>query len=377
MAPLRPQDERWMARALALAARAAGETNPNPMVGCVIVQGGRVVGEGFHTRAGQPHAEVVALGRAGARARGATLYVNLEPCSHVGRTPPCAPHVAAAGLRRVVVAHGDPNPQVHGRGLRLLRRHGLSVTTGVLEAEARQLNERFLLPFRSGRPFVLLKVAMTLDGRIATATGDSKWITRPAARATARQLRRLHDAVLVGVGTVRADDPLLAPAPALRRPFARVVLDSHYRIPLDSRLVRSARRLPLIVIGLDVAARRRQALAARGVTVLVDSRARSRVRLPWALDALRQRGITSVMVEGGAEVLGAFLAERLFDRLALFRAARLLGGRGSLGAFGGPDPKRIRQALDLVPTAPPVGLPSSSAVGAEGPEFWRRARRGR
>jgi diaminohydroxyphosphoribosylaminopyrimidine deaminase / 5-amino-6-(5-phosphoribosylamino)uracil reductase len=367
-------DERWMRRVLALAARAAGETNPNPLVGCVVVRAGRLVGKGHHVRAGAPHAEVLALAQAGALARGATLYVNLEPCAHQGRTPPCAPQVAAAGVSRVVVAHTDPNPLVSGRGLALLRRHGIAVTTGLLAAEARRLNERFLLPFRTGRPFVLLKAAITLDGKIATVTGDSKWITGPAARTQARRLRRLHDAVLVGIGTVLADDPLLLPQPPLSRPFQRVVLDARFRIPLTSRLVRSARRTPLVIAGLDVNPRKRQALEAAGATVLTDSGGRRGVRLAWLMRALERRGIRSLMVEGGSEVLGAFLAARLVDQVALFRAPLLLGGRDSLPAFGGRGPRRISQALALVPAAPPAGVSPLGATDSNIVEFWRPAR---
>ena len=359
-----------MRRALALAARAAGETNPNPLVGCVIVKSGRVVAQGFHARAGSPHAELIALERAGERARGATLYVNLEPCTHQGRTPPCAPRVAAAGLRRVVVALRDPNPLVGGRGLALLRRNGLALTIGVLAAEAAQLNERFLLPFSRRRPFVLLKAALTLDGKIATASGDSKWITGPAARAQARGLRRLQDAVLVGIGTVLADDPLLLPQPGLRRPFYRVVLDSRFRIPLASRLVQSARRTPLIVVGRNVNAAKRRALLAAGVSVLVQGGASRRVRLPWLMSELLRQGIRSLMVEGGSEVLGAFLAARLFDQVALFRAPLLLGGQDARSAFGGKSPGQIGAALAL------SRLPSSFAPARLGRseeqfELWR------
>ena len=369
------EDARWMRRALSLAASAAGETNPNPLVGCVIVKAGRVVGKGFHARAGSPHAEVIALERAGERARGATLYVNLEPCAHQGRTPPCAPRVAAAGLRRVVVAQRDPNPLVSGRGLALLRRHGLSVSTGVLTAEAARLNERFLQPFRTKRPFVTLKAALTLDGKIATAAGDSKWITGAAARVQARRLRRLHDAVLVGIGTVLADDPLLLPRPTLARPFHRVVLDSRFRIPLTSRLVRSASRGPVIVVGHSVSSAKRRALEAAGVTVWIDRSASQRVRLPWLMRQLMRHGIRSLMVEGGSAVLGAFLAERIVDLVALFRAPSILGGQDSLSAFGGRGPLKIPQALALVPTAPPAGItPEAVACGCR-VEFWLPTRR--
>jgi diaminohydroxyphosphoribosylaminopyrimidine deaminase/5-amino-6-(5-phosphoribosylamino)uracil reductase len=219
----RHEDAFWMARALDLAERGRGETNPNPMVGCVVVKDDRVVGEAWHRRAGGPHAEVLALERAGAQARGATLYVNLEPCAHQGRTPPCAPRLAAARLRRVVAAVRDPNPAVDGRGLALLRRSGVAVTAGVMESDALLLNEPFLVAARRRRPFVLLKAALTLDGRIATRTGDSKWITSPAQRHEARRMRRRHDGVAVGIGTVLADDPLLLPQPAVHRPFHRIV----------------------------------------------------------------------------------------------------------------------------------------------------------
>jgi diaminohydroxyphosphoribosylaminopyrimidine deaminase / 5-amino-6-(5-phosphoribosylamino)uracil reductase len=340
-----PDDERWMKRALTLAARGLGQTNPNPMVGCVVVKRGRVIAEGWHERAGGPHAEVVALERAGRRARGATLYLNLEPCAHFGRTPPCAPQVAASGVTRVVAAVRDPNPRVAGRGLALLRRAGVEVRTGVLESAARALNERFLLAMRERRTFVLLKAALTLDGRIATASGDSKWITGAAQRRAARGLRRLFDGVAVGIGTVLADDPLLLPTPRVRRPFHRFVLDSHLRIPLTSRLVETARRQPVWVLAVDGNERRRRALEERGVRVV--TRRGGRLEPEWIARTLFERGLTSLMVEGGGEVLGSFLHARLFDQVALFRAPLLLGGRGSRSAFGGPDPKTIAEACRL------------------------------
>ena len=366
----RKEDEKWMARALGLAARGMGETNPNPLVGCVVVKSGRVVGQGFHARAGGPHAEQIALARAGPQARGATLYVTLEPCSHTAkRTPPCVPEVLASGVRRVVVAMRDPNPAVDGRGLRQLRRAGLRVSAGVLVREARLLNERFVVAQRERRPFVLLKAALTLDGRIATASGDSKWITGARERARARGLRRLHDAVLVGIGTALADDPLLLPTPPLARPFHRVILDSRLRLPLSSRLVRSARRSRVLVLGHENAVRRR-ALEGRGVVVRTDRRGAGPLALRFVLRALWAEGVRSVMVEGGSEVLGSFLAARLFDEVVLFRAPLLLGGRGSLAAFGGKDPRRIREAVRLEPAGAP------SHVGFE---RWRpvRLRKGR
>ena len=347
-----------MRRALALAARGLGETNPNPVVGCVVARQGRVLGEGFHRRAGAPHAEVEALGRAGASAKGATLYVTLEPCAHHGRTPPCAPLVRDSGVRRVVAALRDPDPRVAGRGLRLLRSAGVEVETGTLAAEAEALNSRFLTAARRGRPFVLLKAALTLDGRIATAGGASKWITSPAQRCQARWLRRLHDAVVVGIGTVLADDPLLLPQPRTRRPFARVVLDTRLRLPLASRLVRSASaRTPVLVVTAAAGGARRRALEARGVEVVKVATRGGRVEPRALLAALRERGLASVMVEGGSEVLGSFLAARLVDEVALFRAPLLLGGRGSKAAFGGGDPRAIRDALRLEPVPAEPGFP--------------------
>jgi diaminohydroxyphosphoribosylaminopyrimidine deaminase / 5-amino-6-(5-phosphoribosylamino)uracil reductase len=360
-------DEKWMDRALALAVLGLGETNPNPAVGALVVKHGRVVGQGHHARAGGPHAEVIALRRAGRAAQGATLYVTLEPCSHTGKTPPCAPLVAASGVRQVVVAMRDPNPRVDGRGLRALQRSGLQVKVGVREDAARRLNRSFVTAQTKRRPHVLLKAALTLDGRIATASGDSKWITGPRERAQARALRRLYDAVLVGIGTVLADDPLLLPSPRLKRPLVRVVLDSRLRLPLRGRLVRSARRGPILVLGHENA-RRRRALEARGITVRTDRRSKGPLDLRFVLRALWAEGVRSVMVEGGAEVLGSFLRARLFDEVALFRAPLLLGGRGSRAAFGGKDPKRIAGALRLAPLSPPPGAHY---------ELWRPVRRGR
>jgi diaminohydroxyphosphoribosylaminopyrimidine deaminase/5-amino-6-(5-phosphoribosylamino)uracil reductase len=347
-------DVRHMQRALELAARGLGDTNPNPLVGCVVVDpNGAVVGEGWHQRAGGAHAEVAALAAAGDRARGATLYVTLEPCSHQGRTPPCAPRVREAGVARVVVAMRDPNPAVDGRGLAQLRDAGVAVSLGVCKAEALQQNERFVVAARGERPFVLLKAALTLDGRIATRTGDSQWITTPAQRRTARALRRQFDAVCAGVGTVIADDPRLLPTPAVARPFTRVVLDSHLRIPLQSKLVRQARRSRVWVLACASHPRRRQELEARGVRVLIGPPKHGRVSLPWALGVLRQEGIWSLMVEGGSEVLGAFLHARLMDQVALFRAPLLLGGRASLPAFGADGPARVRDAMRLRPATSP------------------------
>ena len=314
-----------------------------------------------------------ALRQSGARARGATLYVTLEPCSHFGRTPPCGPLVREHGVGRVVVATQDPNPLVSGRGLALLRRGGIEVVSGVLAAEAQRLNARFLTSARLPRPFVLLKAATTLDGRIATSCGHSKWITSPAQRRQARWLRRLHDAVLVGVGTALADDPLLLPSPRTRRPLTRIVLDSSLRLPASSRLARTASaRTPVLALSCVEDALRRRSLEACGVeVVIVPADERGRVSLRPALEALRRRGLTSLMVEGGSEVLGAFLAARIADEVALFRAPLLLGGRGSRPAFGGEDPATVEDALRVapVPAEPPFPWPWPPRF-----ELWRPTR---
>jgi diaminohydroxyphosphoribosylaminopyrimidine deaminase/5-amino-6-(5-phosphoribosylamino)uracil reductase len=368
------EDARWMARALDLARRGLGETSPNPMVGCVLVKRGRRVGEGWHRRAGGPHAEVIALRAAGAAARGATAYVTLEPCAHQGRTPPCAPALIRAGVRRVVAAMRDPNPPVDGRGLAILRRAGVEVTVGVAADEAVALNEVFVLAAPLRRPFVMLKAAMTLDGRIATAAGESKWITAPAQRRRARALRRLHDGVAVGVGTVLADDPLLLPVPRTRRPFHRVIFDSRLRTPLRSRLVSSARADAPLWIVTTTAAEGAEALEARGVRILAAPARAGRVDLEWGLEALRAEGLWSLMVEGGSDLLGALLAARLFDQVALFRGPLLLGGRNSRPAFGGPDPARLSAAARLTTRSlilPARSVAASPAAPTDGTyELW-------
>ncbi len=359
-----------MRRALTLAARGLGETNPNPVVGCVVVRGGRVLGEGWHARAGGPHAEVVALRQAGSRARGATLYVTLEPCAHLGRTPPCAPLVRDSGVARVVVATPDPNPLVRGRGLALLRRAGIAVTTGVLAGEAARLNERFLLSARLGRPFVLLKAATTLDGRIATASGHSKWITGPAERRQARWLRRLHDAVLVGIGTALADDPLLLPSPRTRRPFTRVVLDSRLRLPLESRLVRTASaRQPVLVLTCRDEPARCLELEAAGVTVVpVAAERRTRRDPRCARSAPRARHHER---DGRGRLGGPGLVPR---RPAPRRRSRSSARRScwGAGAAGRPSAARIRWQiadglrLEPVPDEPPFPWPWPPRF-----ELWR------
>ncbi|MBD0273784.1 MAG: bifunctional diaminohydroxyphosphoribosylaminopyrimidine deaminase/5-amino-6-(5-phosphoribosylamino)uracil reductase RibD [Acetobacteraceae bacterium] len=324
-------DLNHMRAALALARRGLGNTWPNPSVGCVLVRDGRVVGRGWTQPGGRPHAETEALARAGEAARGATAYVTLEPCSHWGRTPPCCDALIAAGVSRVVVAAGDPDPRVDGRGLRRLREAGVVVELGLLEAEARAVIAGFVRRITRGLPLVTLKLATSLDGRIATATGESRWITGPAARRAAHGLRATHDAVLVGSGTVLADDPdLTCRVPGMARvPVARVVADTRLRTPLGSRLVQTAREAPTWIV-----TRTGQPPAAlapflqAGVEVLPVRAREGGLDLHALLGALARRGVTRVLAEGGAGVAAGLLRAGLVDRAAWFHAPGVMGGDG-------------------------------------------------
>jgi len=331
-------DERFMRRALGLAERARGLTSPNPLVGAVVVAGGSIVGEGFHEAAGCPHAEIVALVAAGNHARGATLYVTLEPCVHHGRTPPCAPAVVAAGVRRVVIATRDPDPRVDGHGFETLRAAGVDVAVGVLGDEAVRQNRVFLTSTRRGRPHVTLKAAMTLDGRIADVHGASQWITGEAARREAHRLRSEADAIIVGVETALRDDPALTvrlERPWPREPY-RVVLDTSGRTPPAARLISAGTASrAVVVVGRRAPDERTRALEATGATVIRVSESNARVDVGQALAGLFARDVRAVLVEGGSEVHAAFLEAGLVDRVAVFVAPRLLGGRAAPGVVGG------------------------------------------
>jgi diaminohydroxyphosphoribosylaminopyrimidine deaminase/5-amino-6-(5-phosphoribosylamino)uracil reductase len=320
-------DIRMMEEALALAKRAAGRTSPNPLVGAVIAVDGRVVGRGFHARAGEAHAEIVALRDAGERARGATLYVTLEPCAHAGRTGPCTEAVIAAGIRRVVVAMVDPDTQVNGRGIARFRDAGLHVEVGLLEAQARWTNEFFIKHRRTGMPFVTLKWAMSLDGKTAAEPGRPTTITGDEARRFAHTLRDTYDAVLVGVGTVLADDPqLTCRIPAGRHPL-RVVADSRLRTPRDAKVVRDVSQARTLIVTTSAAPRERvEELRAAGAEVLVQPYADDRVDLRALLEELGRRGLLSVLVEGGGTLNASLLAGGLVDKVIALVAPTLLGG---------------------------------------------------
>lgn len=359
-----------MGAALGLARRWLGRTWPNPTVGCVIVApDGRVVGRGFTQAGGRPHAETEALAQAGDRSRGATAYVSLEPCAHHGKTPPCAEALVAAGIQRCVIATGDPDPRVAGGGIAILTAAGIEILDGVLEEEARDLNAGFFTRIAQGRPLVTLKLATSLDGKIATLSGESKWITGPAARSLGHQLRASHDAILVGSGTALADDPeLTCRLSGLKeRSPVRIVLDSRLRLPLSARLVADQTRHPTwLVTGADHAPARLAPYREAGVTLIQLPIGKSgRVDLPAVLMSLGELGLTRLLVEGGANLATSLLAADLVDRLAWFQAPLVIGddGMAGIGELGRGQLDRIQR----------FALVSDQRIGPDGFALYRRA----
>ncbi|HEY8346781.1 MAG TPA: bifunctional diaminohydroxyphosphoribosylaminopyrimidine deaminase/5-amino-6-(5-phosphoribosylamino)uracil reductase RibD [Symbiobacteriaceae bacterium] len=364
------QDETYMLEALRLAARARCRTHPNPMVGCIIVRDGQVVGTGYHHRAGEPHAEVLALREAGNAARGATVYVTLEPCAHYGRTPPCADALIRAGVARVVAAMADPDPRVAGRGLQRLKDAGIRTECGLLEEEARTLNRAYLKLKATGRPLVILKWAMTLDGKIACTSGDSRWVTGEVARSHVHQIRDQVDAILVGVGTALRDDPELTARPSRPGPLPgwaggldpgpdpdwrprdplRIVLDSAARLPLEARLLspalqdRPSPNRTLVAVTHRAKPEKRRALEEKGAEVLVLPEQKEGVALEPLLEELGRRGIGTLLVEGGSQVHGSFLARGLADYVMVYVAPKLVGGAGAPGPVGGIGLQRMADA---------------------------------
>jgi len=359
-----------MQQALRLAAMGRGRTHSNPMVGCVLVGNGRVVGTGYHRKRGEPHAETHALRQAGEMARGATAYVTLEPCAHVGLTPPCANALAEAGVSRVVVAMVDPDPRVAGRGIGILRAAGIEAEAGLMEEEARQLNRAWLTWKATGRPMVVLKWAMTLDGKIACASGDSRWVTSDEARAHLHQIRDQVDAILVGETTARRDDPELTARPAgpgalpgwagsidpgpdpewQPKDPLRIVLDSMARMSLEARLLspelqeRPRPNKTLIAHGPQASILKLQALQKAGAETLELPERAHGLELEPLLDDLGRRGITSLLVEGGGRVHWSFLAHRLADYLMVYTAPKLVGGAGAPGPVAGPGLMAMAEA---------------------------------
>ncbi len=342
-------DKKYMRMALNLAQKAKGRTSPNPMVGAVVVKSGKVISTGFHRRAGESHAEAIALKKAGPFARGATLYVTLEPCSHTNkRTPPCAPLVMQSGIKRVVVAMIDPNPHVSGGGIKVLRKAGISVVTGVLEQEALKLNETFVKFITKGLPFVTLKIAQTLDGKIATASGESQWITGEKAREEGHCLRDTNDAILVGINTILKDNPSLTTRISSGRDPVRVILDSRLRIPRVAKVLTQKSTSKTIIATLATAPRTKiMKLRDAGADVLLVKSELGRVDLRDLMMKLAKRGIMSVLVEGGAEVYASAIRAGITDKVVLFIAPMLMTGADSLCAIGGMSPKRLDEAILL------------------------------
>ncbi len=343
-------DQTYMQRALELAAMALGRTSPNPVVGAVIVKDGQLVGEGYHHKAGTPHAEIHALREAGFQAAGSTVYVSLEPCSHYGRTPPCADALIEAGVQRVVIATLDPNPQVAGRGMQKLLAAGIEVKTGIMEREARILNEAFFKHIQTGLPFVALKTAMTLDGKIATESGDSRWITSSDARLYVHQLRNTYDAILAGIGTVLHDDPMLntrLDSDDIHNPI-RIIIDGNLDLPLDSQIVTSSNEQRSIVFCTQQALiEREDKLKKAGCEVIRLSAEDDLVPLEKVMKHLGKIGICSLLVEGGGEINASLLEKQLADKVYTFIAPKIVGGRTAPSPVRGRGLNLMQDAWEL------------------------------
>lgn len=339
-----------MLQVLELAQKGRGRTSPNPMVGALIVKNGRVLSRGFHKKAGGDHAELVAIKKAGAQARGAELILNLEPCCHTGKTPPCTSAIIAAGIKKVVVGMKDPNPLVAGKGIAKLRRNGIQVVTGVLRKECEKLNEVFCKFITTKTPFIILKSAISLDGKIATRTGDSKWITGPQARERVHQIRHEVDAILVGPGTVLADNPRLTtrlPGGGGKHPI-RIILDAREVLPLSAKVFQNSRSQKVIyVCGQTLSSNRRSALEKKNVEILVVKEKKGRLNLKDLVKKLGALQVTSVLVEGGAGVNASVLHADLVDKVILFLAPILIGGQDAPGLIGGNGIKRLQEAFRI------------------------------
>ncbi|MEW6409451.1 MAG: bifunctional diaminohydroxyphosphoribosylaminopyrimidine deaminase/5-amino-6-(5-phosphoribosylamino)uracil reductase RibD [Nitrospirota bacterium] len=343
------KDEYFMRLALRLAEKGKGKTNPNPLVGAVVVKNGRVCGRGYHKKAGMPHAEKVAIEDAGSDAKGATLYVNLEPCCHhEKKTPPCTSLIANSGITRVVIGCIDPNPYVSGRGIKELDDAGIEVTTGILEEESKRLNEVFFKYITTKKPFVILKAAITIDGKIATSTGKSQWITGEKARQAVHRLRNQVDAVLVGIGTILKDNPNLTARTKSKKAKdpCRVIVDSLLNIPLDSNvLIQKSSAPTYIVTTKPVPEDRVKHLKDLGAKILFFDSINNHISLNQLMIRLGEIGITSVMIEGGSRINASALRERIVDKIILFVAPKILGGKNAIGMVGGISPESLEDAI--------------------------------
>jgi diaminohydroxyphosphoribosylaminopyrimidine deaminase/5-amino-6-(5-phosphoribosylamino)uracil reductase len=340
----------FMKLALRLARRGYGRTSPNPMVGAVLVKNGKIIGHGWHRRAGEPHAEIVALRMAESRGidpRGAALYVSLEPCCTLGRTPPCTEAIRASGIKRLVVGATDPNPAHAGKGLRILTRVGIAVVKGLLETEATRLNEAFNHWIVHRTPFVTVKAAMSLDGKIATRTGDSKWITGRKARAYGMHLRRGADAILVGVNTIIRDNPSLTVRPARQAGLRRIILDSNARTPLTSNVVTDEHAALTTIVVARSAPSRRAAALSRRVHVWFAPARQGKIDLRWLLKKLGEEKVAALLVEGGGEVNASFLLAKRAHRIAFFYSPKIIGGRDAIKAISGDGVQSVADAIGL------------------------------
>jgi diaminohydroxyphosphoribosylaminopyrimidine deaminase/5-amino-6-(5-phosphoribosylamino)uracil reductase len=343
-------DERFMKKVIRLARRGLGSTSPNPVVGALIVKDDQIISSGYHKRAGAPHAEIVALSKAGERTRGSSLYVNMEPCNHYGRTPPCTGAILESGVRKIVVGMPDPNPHVTGGGCEFLRSKGVEVKCGVLEEECTRLNEAYVKYVTKGKPFVILKGALTLDGWIATQTGNSKWITGEKSRKFVHTLRKRVDAIMVGVETIIADNPLLTPYLARRsdRAPVKVIADTNLRIPLHSRVFNSSKSaLTIIAAGSNVSNNKRKTIEGLGARVIICQMRDGRIDLADLLDKLAEMSISSILVEGGATIFSSIIREGLVDKFYIFFAPKILCGDNGIPFARGPGCDTIKNCLTL------------------------------
>jgi diaminohydroxyphosphoribosylaminopyrimidine deaminase/5-amino-6-(5-phosphoribosylamino)uracil reductase len=346
---MKRETEKYMRKAIRLAEKGAGFVNPNPMVGAVLVSGGRVIAEGYHHRFGSPHAEAELLSSLERVPEDSVLYINLEPCNHQGKTPPCAPLIVARGIRRIVVGMQDPDPLVNGQGIAFLREHGVAVETGVLEAQCRELNESFIRFHTRGMPFVVLKWAMTLDGKIATVENASRWITGEAARKEVHRMRQQYSAILVGVNTVIADDPLLNTRlrrKELHHPL-KIIADSRCRIPLESKVLSQDPQRTILAVTSRADREKTRAVERLGVQVVVCPAKEGRVDLDFLMQSVAAMGIDSVMVEGGSTLAFSMLRDRLVDKIVGFVAPKILGGTSAPTPVGGEGIPVMDQAISV------------------------------
>jgi len=340
------KDKYFMNKALELAFKAKGKTSPNPAVGAIVVKNDRILASGYHKKTGSAHAEVIALKKAGRRSKDSSLYVTLEPCSHFGRTPPCVDSIIRNRVKKVIIGTKDPNPVNNGNSIRILRRHGIKVKLGCLEDSSKKINEDFIKYIAKEIPFVTVKVAESLDGKIALSSGDSKWITSQKTRDFSHNLRRLHDAILVGINTVLKDDPLLN-CPDKNRRFFKVIIDSKLRIPLKAKIFSKTSRGKIIIATCLSDSKKFRILSKKGIILIKAPKRKGKVDLEFLLKKLAQLEIMNVLVEGGGQIIGSLFDEGLVDKVMFFVAPKIVGGDNSLTSVAGRGIRTIQKAINL------------------------------